>query len=136
MYGDTGVLSFQLDMYRWEDHLRRMQDIRQQSAEQDQMELVVSQYNDLVQRYNALGEAGQKTKLALDAAQGKITSLLTGAASKDAEINRLNEKLFETEQGRAVTSNYLQRAIKSEEDYMARALAAEAELKALRSQKA
>ena len=132
MFGDTGVLSFQLDSYRWEDHLRRMRDIRERDFEQDTAAIVVAQYNDLVHRYNALAEAALKAGRAADASQARASAADAELLSKDREIADLNKRLADA----AYDLESSQAFWKKEADYYkGRAFTAEAELAELRSQK-
>lgn len=132
MFGDTGVLSFQLDNYRWEDHMRRMRDIRERDVEQDTVAVVVSQYNDLVRRYNALAEAALEAGQDADASQAR-------AGEAERQTGLLHRELADLKQRQASEVYELEKSVrfwtKETEYYKDRALAAEAESKELRSQK-
>ena len=131
MLGDSSALSFQLDMYRWEDHVRRLRDVRERNAEQDSTDVVIAQYNDLVQRYATLAEAALKAGQAADASQDRVVAA-------EAQISLRGRELADLKQ-RQTTKNYelessIEFWIRETEHYKARALAAEAELAELRSQ--
>ena len=132
MLGDTGVLSFQLDSYRWEDHLRRMRDIRGRDFEQDTAAIVVAQYNDLVHRYNALAEAALKAGRSADASQARASAADAELLSKDREIADLNKRLSDAAYDLASSQAFWK---KEADYYKGRAFTAEAELAELRSQK-
>ena len=132
MSNDTGALSFQLDMYRWEDHVQRMQGIRESDGEQYTAESGVAEYNDLVHRYNMVAEAGLKAAQTADASQARVGEAEVELLSKDREIANLKQQLanaaYDLERSHAFWE-------KEADYYRDRAFAAEAELKELRSQK-
>ena len=131
MFGDAGVLSFQLDSYRWEDHLRRMRDIREKDFEQDTAAIVVAQYNDLVHRYNALAEAALKAGRDADASKVLADAAELQVIVLDREVSDLKQQLAAAAYDLESSHTFW----KKEADYYEnRALAAESELKALRSQ--
>ena len=131
MFGDTGVLSFQLDSYRWEDHLRRMRDIRERDFEQDTAAIVVAQYNDLVHRYNALAEAALKAGRDADASKVRADAAELQVIVRDREVSDLKQRLAAAAYDLESSHTFW----KKEADYYEnRALAAESELKALHSQ--
>lgn len=123
MFGDNGALGFQLEVYRWEDHFRRMRDDRRARIEENHSTTIVARYNDLVVRFNNLLDASQQTARQADRLRDEL-------AARDQEIADLKRRMANAEAQSADACDSLAR---SSAYYRERALAAEDQLKALRS---
>ena len=131
MDGDTSGLGFQLAMYRWEDNMRLARAGRLRQADDEAARLIVAQYDDLVNRYNALAQEALKAGRIADA---RASAAEAQISSKNREIAELRQRLHKAEQEIELALDEMQEAGKSAKHYISRALAAEAELKELRSQ--
>jgi phage shock protein A len=87
----AGILSNQLEIYRWEDHFRRMRDRRNDITIADMQQALadlgqhyrhaVAQHNQLVDRYNAKLEENKRV----------VAAHATAIAQKDQRISELEE---------------------------------------------
>ena len=124
MFGDTGALSFQLELYRWEDHFQRMRDLREARIEQSNSAILRAHYNDLVDRFNRLLNVSEETAQAADRLQDHVRQ-------KDREIADLREQLASA---KAEIQHVREVWAGSSAEYARRMYAAEDALKELRSQ--
>ena len=93
---------------------------------------MIAEYNDLVHRYNALAEAALKAGRSADASQARASAAELQVIVRDREVSDLKERLAAAAYDLENSHTFW----KKEADYYEnRALAAESELKALRSQK-
>lgn len=94
MFSDPAVsaLGFQLEVYRWEDHWRRMREIRENNnnlaVAHAQLDWVVAQHNELVGRYN-------KLVTALNQMANHVRSLESGIQNCEARTAELQRQLAE-----------------------------------------
>ena len=128
---DASGLGFQLSMYRlidsWEESRRIKEDGRNAynlTAMTINYDRLAGRYNDLVGRFNNLLDASQKTVRQAEQLQEQLTA-------REQEIAALRWKMANSE---AQADGAYESLERSYTDYKERALAAEAELAALRSQ--
>ena len=88
--GGALMISQQLEMYRWEDHFRRMRENNAQAANDAAWR---NQYNDLVNRYNRLLQDANRLAdvqdRALNGQAGEIAELKATKAMMAAQIEKL-----------------------------------------------
>ena len=131
MYIDASSLGFQLAMYRLEDDMRAAQAVRAQRANEATADVVISEYNDLVHRYNTLAQEALKAGRAADASQVRASAAEADLLSKECEIADLKKQLSDAIYDRERSHAFWE---KEADYYRDRAFAAEASLKELRSQ--
>ena len=124
MFGDTGALSFQLELYRWEDHFQRMRDLREARIEQSDSAILRAHYNGLVDRFNRLLNISEETAQAADRLQAQVRQ-------KDREIANLREQLASA---KAEVQHVREVWASTGAEFSKRMYAAEDALKELRSQ--
>lgn len=113
MFSDAAAalsaLSFQLETYRWEDHVRRMRALNQETsslaAANAELEYVIGQHNALAQRFNGLVNSVNELAPQFEQLQQRVQAQEQELQAKDAHIADLEAQLQESRS----TEAYLRR---------------------------
>ena len=94
------ALSFQLETYRWEDHVRRMRALDEETnslAEANaKLEYIIGQYDALAQRFNGLVNAVNELVPQFEQLQQRVRAQEQELQAKDARIADLEAQLRES----------------------------------------
>jgi predicted RNase H-like nuclease (RuvC/YqgF family) len=113
MFSDAAAalsaLSFQLETYRWEDHVRRMRALNQETnslaVANARLDYVIAQYDALARRFNELVNAVNEFAPQFEELQQHVQIQQRELQAKDTRIAELEEQL----QDSRATEAYLRR---------------------------